>query len=108
MAVDKAGLVAAIKCQAGFNTWTDTALGNESRPIPDRVTWYEALGVLYFGCMLPTEAEWNFVAAGAASNASIHLVGTSRNEDYHRGPSQLLRGRQPAMLRGRCDWLHGS
>jgi formylglycine-generating enzyme len=63
LAPDKAGLVAALECEAGFSTWTDNAAGNEAKPI-NCVTWYEAQAFcIWDGGRLPTEAEWNFVAS---------------------------------------------
>lgn len=64
LAPDKAGLVAALKCQTGFSTWTDAAASNEGKPI-NCVTWYEAEAFcIWDGGRLPTEAEWSFVASG--------------------------------------------
>jgi sulfatase modifying factor 1 len=49
---------------AGTPTWTATAGTNESLPI-DCLSWYEAYAFcIWDGGFLPTEAEWNFVAAG--------------------------------------------
>ncbi len=61
---NKAALVAGLKCQAGFHTWTDAPGANEARPMTC-VTWYEAQAFcIAEGGRLPTEAEWNFAAAG--------------------------------------------
>lgn len=57
-------LVAAVKCQAAYQTWTDTAGNNESLPM-NCVTWYEAASFCAWdGGYLSTEAEWNYAAAG--------------------------------------------
>jgi formylglycine-generating enzyme len=45
-------------------TWTTTPGANENLPI-NNVTWYEAFAFcVYDGGFLPSEAEWNFAAAG--------------------------------------------
>lgn len=60
---DTADLVVALKCNV-YKSWTDAAGSDEELPI-DCLTWYEAFAFcVWDGGFLPTEAEWNFVAAG--------------------------------------------
>jgi formylglycine-generating enzyme required for sulfatase activity len=57
-------LVAGVKCNATFQTWTDTPGANEDRPM-NCLTWFEAMAFCAWdGGYLPTEAEWNYVATG--------------------------------------------
>lgn len=66
LAADTAALVTAIKCDPTYQTWTDTAVANENLPI-NCVDWFEAAAFcIWDGGFLPSEAEWNFAAAGGA------------------------------------------
>jgi formylglycine-generating enzyme required for sulfatase activity len=57
-------LIAAVKCNASYQTWTDTPGANEDRPM-SCLTWYEAMAFCAWdGGYLPTEAEWNYAATG--------------------------------------------
>ncbi len=66
LAVDTNGLKAALKCSVTYQTWTDNPAGAEARPI-NCVDWFEAFAFCAWdGGFLPTEAEWNYAAAGGA------------------------------------------
>lgn len=64
LASNKAALVAAVKCNPTFQTWTDVPEANENRPMTC-ITWYEAMAFcVWDGGYLATEAEWNYAATG--------------------------------------------
>ncbi len=61
-----AKLTSALACDPTYQTWTNAPAGNEHRPI-NCVTWFEAMAFCAWdGGYLPTEAEWNYAAAGGS------------------------------------------
>jgi formylglycine-generating enzyme len=68
LASDTPALKAALKCDATFGTWTDTAGPNENKPI-ECLDWYTAFAFCAWdGGRLPTYAEWNYAASGGSEH----------------------------------------
>jgi formylglycine-generating enzyme required for sulfatase activity len=66
---DRAAWDDELVCFTGESPWTSTPGANERRPI-DCVTWWEAYAFcIWDGGFLPSEAEWNYAAAGGGGPA---------------------------------------
>jgi formylglycine-generating enzyme required for sulfatase activity len=59
-----ADLRLVLQCEPTYQTWTDVAGTNDRRPM-NCVSWYLAMAFcIWDGGRLPSDAEWNFAAAG--------------------------------------------
>jgi sulfatase modifying factor 1 len=70
-----------LNCEPSFQTWTDTAGSQETLPL-NCVDWYEAYAFcIWDGGFLPSEAEWEYAAAGGDQLREYPWGSTDPNTD---------------------------
>jgi len=81
LATDAATLATALQCGEPYQTWTDDPGANEDKPITC-LSWFEAFAFcIWDGGRLPTEAEWNYTAAGGSEQRVYPWGGTAPTDE---------------------------
>jgi formylglycine-generating enzyme required for sulfatase activity len=78
-----------LECAFNYNTWTDPVGSNENLPI-NCVTWFEAYAFcIWDGGFLPSEAEWEYAAAGGNQQLEYPWGNPAANSATDPGTANL-------------------